>query len=86
MDFYDFVVTEIYGVSPAEMLQHQEEGGKVFGTFCVYVPDEVVFAAGGIAAGLCGGSQFWVSGGEKVLPANTCSLIKSSIGTRLDKT
>jgi benzoyl-CoA reductase/2-hydroxyglutaryl-CoA dehydratase subunit BcrC/BadD/HgdB len=58
----------------------------VFGTFCVYVPDEVVFAAGGIAAGLCGGSQFWVSGGEKVLPANTCSLIKASVGARLDKT
>ncbi len=86
MEFYDFVVSEIHGVRPAEMLQHQKEGGKVFGTFCVYVPDEVVFAAGGIAAGLCGGSQFWVPGGEKVLPANTCPLIKASIGARLDKT
>ncbi|MFA7078548.1 MAG: double-cubane-cluster-containing anaerobic reductase, partial [Syntrophomonas sp.] len=71
---------------PAEMLEHQKQGGKVFGTFCVYVPDEVVFAAGGIAAGLCGGSQFWVSGGEKVLPSNTCPLIKASVGARLDKT
>lgn len=86
MDFYDFVVSEIHGVRPAEMLQHQKEGGKAFGTFCVYVPDEVVFAAGGIAAGLCGGSQFWVSGGERVLPANTCPLIKASVGARLDKT
>lgn len=86
MDFYDFVVSEIHGVRPAEMLEHQKQGGKVFGTFCVYVPDEVVFAAGGIAAGLCGGSQFWVSGGEKVLPANTCPLIKASVGARLDKT
>jgi len=50
------------------------------------VPDEVVFAAGGIATGLCGGSQFWVPGGEKVLPANTCPLIKASVGARLDKT
>jgi benzoyl-CoA reductase/2-hydroxyglutaryl-CoA dehydratase subunit BcrC/BadD/HgdB len=86
MDFYDFVVSEIHGVRPAEMLQHQKEGGKVFGTFCVFVPDEVVFAAGAIAAGLCGGSQFWVPGGEKVLPANTCPLIKASVGARLDKT
>jgi len=86
MSFYDFVVSEIHGVRPAEMLEHQKQGGKVFGTFCVYVPDEVVFAAGGIAAGLCGGSQFWVSGGEKVLPANTCPLIKASVGARLDKT
>ncbi|MGE5398537.1 MAG: double-cubane-cluster-containing anaerobic reductase [Chitinophagales bacterium] len=86
MDFYDFVVSEIHGVRPSELIEHQKQGGKVFGTFCVYVPDEVVFAAGGIAAGLCGGSQFWVSGGEKVLPANTCPLIKASVGARLDKT
>ena len=86
MDFYDFVVSEIHGVRPSELIEHQKTGGKVFGTFCVYVPDEVIFAAGGIAAGLCGGSQFWVSGGEKVLPPNTCPLIKASIGARLDKT
>lgn len=86
MDFYDFVVSEIHGVRPSELIKHQETGGKVFGTFCVYVPDEVVFAAGAIATGLCGGSQFWVPGGEKVLPANTCPLIKASVGARLDKT
>jgi len=86
MDFYDFVVSEIHGVRPSELIAHQQNGGKVFGTFCVYVPDEVVFAAGAIATGLCGGSQFWVPGGEKVLPANTCPLIKASVGARLDKT
>lgn len=86
MSFYDFVVSEIHGVRPSELIEHRKKGGKVFGTFCVYVPDEVVFAAGGIAAGLCGGSQFWVPGGEKVLPINTCALIKASVGARLDKT
>lgn len=86
MDYFNFVVAEIHGVRPAELVEHQKNGGKVFGTFCVYVPDEVVFAAGGIATGLCGGSQFWVPGGEKVLPANTCPLIKASVGARLDKT
>lgn len=86
MDFFDFVVAEIHGVRPAELIEHQQKGGKIFGTFCVYVPDEVIFAAGGIATGLCGGSQFWVPGGEKVLPANTCPLIKASVGARLDKT
>ncbi|MEA5059951.1 MAG: double-cubane-cluster-containing anaerobic reductase, partial [Candidatus Pelethousia sp.] len=45
-----------------------------------------IIAAGGIATGMCGGSQFWVSGGEKVLPANTCPLIKASVGARLDRT
>lgn len=86
MDYYNFVIAEIHGVRPAELIEHQKKGGKVFGTFCVYVPDEIVFAADGIATGLCGGSQFWVPGGEKVLPANTCPLIKASVGARLDRT
>ena len=50
------------------------------------MPDEIVFAADAIATGLCGGSQFWVPGGEKVLPTNTCPLIKASVGARLDRT
>lgn len=86
MDFFDFVVAEIHGVRPAELIEHQKKGGKVFGTFCVYVPDEIIFAADAIATGLCGGSQFWVPGGEKVLPTNTCPLIKASVGARLDRT
>ncbi|MEG0805310.1 MAG: double-cubane-cluster-containing anaerobic reductase [Lachnospiraceae bacterium] len=86
MDYYNFVVSEIHGVRPAELIEHQKKGGKVFGTFCVYVPDEIIFAADAIATGLCGGSQFWVAGGEKVLPTNTCPLIKASVGARLDRT
>ena len=86
MDYYNFVIAEIHGVRPQELIKAQEEGKKVFGTFCVYVPDELIFAANAIATGLCGGSQFWVLGGEKVLPTNTCPLIKASVGARLDRT
>ena len=64
MDYYNFVIAEIHGVRP----------------------DELIFAANAIATGLCGGSQFWVPGGEKVLPTNTCPLIKASVGARLDRT
>ena len=86
MAFYDFVVSEIHGIRPSELIALQAAGKKVFGTFCIFVPDEIIFAADGIATGLCGGSQFWVPGGEKVLPKNTCPLIKASIGARLDRT
>lgn len=86
MDYYDMVVADIHGIRPAELIAHQEKGGKVFGTFCAYVPDEVIIAAGAIATGLCGGSQFWVPDGEKVLPTNTCPLIKASVGARLGRT
>lgn len=66
MDFWDLVISEVHGIRPAELIKEQEKGRKVFGTFCVYVPDEVVIAANGIVTGLCGGSQFWVPDGEKV--------------------
>ena len=86
MDFWDMVVADIHGIRPAELIEAQKKGQKVFGTFCVYVPDEVVIAADGIVTGLCGGSQFWVPDGEAVLPKSTCPLIKASVGARLGRT
>lgn len=86
MDFWDMVVADVHGIRPAELIEEQKKGRKVFGTFCVYVPDEVVIAANGIVTGLCGGSEFWVPAGEEVLPKSTCPLIKASIGARLSKT
>ena len=86
MDFWDLVISEVHGIRPAELIEAQKEGRKVFGTFCVYVPDEVVIAANGIVTGLCGGSQFWVPDGEKVLPKSTCPLVKASVGARLGRT
>ncbi len=86
MDFWDMVISEVHGIRPAELIEEQKKGRKVFGTFCVYVPDEVVVAANGIVTGLCGGSQFWVPDGEAVLPKNTCPLVKASVGARLGKT
>lgn len=86
MDFWDMVISDVHGIRPAELIEEQKKGRKVFGTFCLYAPDEIMIAANGIVTGLCGGSQFWVPGGEKVLPKDTCPLIKASVGARLDRT
>ena len=86
MAFWDMVVADVHGIRPAELIEEQKKGRKVFGTFCTYVPDEVVVACDGIVTGLCGGSQFWVPEGEKHLPADVCPLIKASLGARLGKT
>jgi benzoyl-CoA reductase/2-hydroxyglutaryl-CoA dehydratase subunit BcrC/BadD/HgdB len=83
MGFYDFVVSEIHGLRVKELVEHKEKGGKVFGTFCVYVPEEVIVAAGGIAVGLCGGADFSVPTGEQILPRNLCALIKSAMGFKV---
>lgn len=86
MDYFDMVLADVHGLRPAELVEFRKKGVKVFGTFCTFVPDEIIFAGGGIATGLCAGSQFWVPGGERYLPANTCPLIKAMLGARFDRT
>ncbi|MGI6535852.1 MAG: double-cubane-cluster-containing anaerobic reductase [Eggerthellaceae bacterium] len=86
MAFWDMVAADVHGIRPAELVEAQKNGQKVFGTFCTYVPDEVVIACDGIVTGLCGGSQFWVPDGEKYLPADMCPLIKASLGARMGRT
>jgi benzoyl-CoA reductase/2-hydroxyglutaryl-CoA dehydratase subunit BcrC/BadD/HgdB len=57
----------------------------VVATYCVFVPEELVWAAGVIPVGLCAGTQFSVPMAETVLPRNTCALIKSSFGFKLGR-
>ena len=52
MGFYDFVVGDIHGIRVKELREHAKNGGKVVATYCVFVPEELVWAAGGIPVGL----------------------------------
>ena len=83
MGFYDFVVGDIHGIRVRELLEHKKKGGKVTATFCVFVPEEIVWATGAVPIGLCAGAQFSIPWSETVLPRNTCPLIKSSLGFKL---
>jgi benzoyl-CoA reductase/2-hydroxyglutaryl-CoA dehydratase subunit BcrC/BadD/HgdB len=83
MGFYDFVVSDIHGIRVKELVEHRKKGGKVVATYCVFVPEEIVWAAGAIPVGLCAGTQFTIPTAESVLPRNTCALIKSSFGFKM---
>jgi benzoyl-CoA reductase/2-hydroxyglutaryl-CoA dehydratase subunit BcrC/BadD/HgdB len=85
MGFYDFVVGDIHGIRVKELREHSKNGGKVVATYCVFVPEELVWAADAIPVGLCAGSNFSVPIAESVLPRNTCALIKSSFGFKLGR-
>ena len=85
MEYFDFVISEVHGLRIKELLEHKAKGGKVVGTFCVYVPDEIIMAAGGVGVGLCGGTQFSIPDAQKILPQNLCPLIKSAFGFKLAK-
>lgn len=86
MNYFNFVVSEVHGLRVEELDKHKKNGGKVLGTFCVFVPDEVILAANAISVGLCAGSQFWVEDGEKLLPRNMCPLIKAAVGAKVSGT
>ncbi|MDD3718830.1 MAG: double-cubane-cluster-containing anaerobic reductase [Actinomycetota bacterium] len=85
MEYFDFVFSEVHGLRIKELVEHREAGAVVVGTFCTYVPEELIIAAGGICVGLCAGAQVAAEEAEKYLPRNICALIKSSLGFKLAK-
>ncbi|MGC9022698.1 MAG: double-cubane-cluster-containing anaerobic reductase [Dissulfurimicrobium sp.] len=85
MDYFDFAISEIHGQRIEGLLKAKEEGKKVFGVFCVFVPEELILAAGGVCVGLCAGAEAGFDLAEQHLPKNTCALIKSFFGFRLAK-
>jgi benzoyl-CoA reductase/2-hydroxyglutaryl-CoA dehydratase subunit BcrC/BadD/HgdB len=85
MEYLDFVLTEVHGLRIKELQDAKAAGKKVVGTFCVFVPEEIVLAAGGVQVGLCAGAEVGTGEAEKVLPRNTCALIKSFVGFKLGR-
>jgi benzoyl-CoA reductase/2-hydroxyglutaryl-CoA dehydratase subunit BcrC/BadD/HgdB len=85
MSYFDFVISEVHGLRVKELLDEKAAGRKVIGSFCVFVPEEIVRAADATLVGLCTGADFATEEVEKLLPRNTCALIKSAFGFKLGK-
>ncbi|NOZ24141.1 MAG: 2-hydroxyacyl-CoA dehydratase [Planctomycetes bacterium] len=83
MEYLDFVLSEIHGLRVQELQAAKQGGRKVVGAFCVFVPEELVLAADAICVGLCAGVEAGKEAVEKILPRNTCALIKSFVGFKL---
>jgi benzoyl-CoA reductase/2-hydroxyglutaryl-CoA dehydratase subunit BcrC/BadD/HgdB len=83
MEYLDFVLSEVHGLRIKELQEAKAQGRKVIGTFCVFVPEELVLAADAICVGLCAGAEIGTDAAEKILPRNTCALIKSFVGFKL---
>ncbi len=85
MGYLDFVISEVHGLRIKELDDFRKEGGKIVGTFCLYVPEEIIRAAGAWSVGLCAGAEFAYDQVEQIMPRNTCALIKSFMGFKLAK-
>ena len=80
LDFFQ----DSYELRIAQLKEERGKGIKIVGTFCLYVPDEIIFAAGADRIVLCGGRADTVPVAEQSLPRNICPLIKSSFGAVVD--
>lgn len=83
MQYFDFVMSEVHGLRIKELMDAKQAGRKVVGAFCTFVPEEIVLALDGILVGLCAGAEFATEEAEKLLPRNTCALIKGAFGFAL---
>jgi len=86
MVYFDYVMSEIHGKRIEEILEKKKKGKPLVGTFCIFVPEEIVVGADGVCYGLCGGAEFSIADAEKDLPRNICPLIKSAYGFKVQKT
>ena len=73
------------GIGRVEEIVDEKEASAAIavGSFCVYSPEELVLAVGGIHFSLCSGTEIATDEVEKYIPRNTCALIKGLIGFRL---
>lgn len=83
MQYFDFVVSEVHGQRIVELLKAKTDGKHIIGTFCIYVPEELILALDGVAIGLCAGADVGSEEAEKYIPRNTCALIKGFMGFKL---
>ena len=86
MDYFDWFMSEIQGDRIAEINALRAKKKPAVGTFCIFVPEEIVTGAGGACYGLCGGSAATIADAETELPRNICPLIKSAHGFKLQRT
>jgi benzoyl-CoA reductase/2-hydroxyglutaryl-CoA dehydratase subunit BcrC/BadD/HgdB len=85
MKYFDFVMSEVHGLRVKELIDAQKQGRIVIGSFCVFVPEELVLAVNGVSVGLCTGAEFGFEKAEQYLPRNTCALIKAAFGFKLSQ-
>jgi len=83
MEYFDFVMSEVHGLRIKEIVDAKKNGSVVIGSYCTFVPEELILAVNGISVGLCAGAEFAYDEAEKYLPRNTCSLIKAAFGFKL---
>jgi benzoyl-CoA reductase/2-hydroxyglutaryl-CoA dehydratase subunit BcrC/BadD/HgdB len=86
MAYFDRVIHGVHGDRVREIRERRAAGDKFVGTFCIYVPEEVLVALGAVHLALCGGTSVSIPYSEGMFPRNMCPLVKSTLGLALSGT
>ncbi len=60
-----------------------EENQKLVGTYCVMMPEELVYAAGARPIKLCSGNYTGYHFGDDITPRDACPLVKAVVGNMM---
>lgn len=86
MIYFDGVIHSAHGARVKEIIDSKKKGNKFIGTFCVYVPEEIILALEAVPVALCGGTALSIPYAEKLFPRNICPLVKSTLGLAFSRT
>lgn len=86
MAYFDGVIHGAHGDRVREIMERRAAGDKFIGTFCIYVPEEILIALGAVHLALCGGTSVSIPYSEGIFPRNMCPLVKSTLGLALSGT
>jgi hypothetical protein len=68
MKYFDFVMSEVHGLRIQELMDAKAQGRKVIGSYCVFVPEELILAVDGVSVGLCAGAEFILKARKRCFP------------------
>jgi benzoyl-CoA reductase/2-hydroxyglutaryl-CoA dehydratase subunit BcrC/BadD/HgdB len=83
LKYFYTIFNELFGNRIRELKHQKENGKKIIGVFCNFVPEELIIASNCVPVRLCLGSIEPILRSEEIVPRNFCPLIKSSLGSSM---
>ncbi len=73
LDFYKQVYYNTF-------CEFEETEHSYIGSYCIMIPDEIIYALGYLPLRLCAGHQIPAYIGEEMIPRDACPVVKASVG------
>jgi len=82
LEYFD-ELADLFGKRAKELEQAKAEGKKIVGYNCIFAPLELILAAGAIPVRINSGWYDTSKLGDRVVPVEVCSIIRSTIGAKM---